>query len=85
VDDAALMRVIDRPAYGDEVAQALAELRVVRMVAAEVLPRPGGQRLAADQLHREEMLAVVRAARLVDGRDVRVREPASVSVSAGTS
>ena len=39
-----------------------------------MLPRPRGERLAHDQLHREKVLAVVRAACLVEGRDVRVRE-----------
>ena len=75
VDDAALVRVVDGLADGDELAQALADLRRARLVAAEVLPRPGGERLAENQLHREEVLAVVRAARLVERRDVRVRKP----------
>ena len=74
MDDAALVRVIDGLADSDEQAQALADLRRTGLVAAEVLPRPRDERLAEDQLHREEVLAVVRAAGLVERRDVRVRE-----------
>ncbi len=74
MDDAALVGVVDGLADGDEQPQALADLRRAGLVAAEVLPRPRGERLADDQLHREKVLAVVRAAGLVEGRDVRVRE-----------
>ena len=74
MDDAALVGVVDGLADGDEQPQALADLRRTGLVAAEVLPRPRGERLADDQLHREKVLAVVRAPGLVEGRDVRVRE-----------
>ncbi len=75
VDHAALVGVVHGLADRDELAQALADLRRARRVAAEVLPYPRGEGLAEDQLHREEVLAVVRAPRFVERRDVRVREP----------
>src|SRR5262245_54936910 len=44
------------------------------MVAALRVAHELAERAAADEIHREEVAAVVRAARLVDRGDVRMRE-----------
>ena len=75
MDDAALVRVVDRPADRGEEAQPVAQLRRARARRRRgARARHASSGLAADQLHREEVLAVVRAAGLVERGDVRMHE-----------
>ena len=61
------MRGGEPAAGGDERVDDLAD-------RARLAGEPLGERLAVDQLHRD-VVATVRGADLVDGDDVRVREP----------
>ena len=74
MDDSALVRVADGPADRREEAQPVAQLRGRGSVTAHVVAHVVVERLAGDQLHREEVLAVLGAAGLVDGGDVGVNE-----------
>ena len=75
MDDAALVRVADRPADRLEEAQAVVQLLVRRVLAAHVLAHVVPERLAGDQLHREEVLAVRGAPGFVERGDVGVDQP----------
>ena len=73
VDDAALVGVshggADLPEQGEPAAHLGPRIR------GTVLVQVGGERPARHQLHGEEVLSLVRGARLVDRRDARVFEP----------
>ena len=75
VDDAALVRVADGAADRLEEAEAIVQLRLRRVRAAHVLAHVVAERLPGDQLHREEVLAVRRAAGLVERGDVGMDQP----------
>ena len=74
MDDAALVRVVDRLADGREEAEP--QLELLRRHRRRALRQPLPERLAPHQLHGEEVVAVPGVAGLVDGGDVRVLEAA---------
>ncbi len=75
VDDAALVRVADGAADRLEEAQPIVQLLVRRVRAAHVLAHVIPERLSGDQLHREEVLAVVGPPGLVERGDVGMDQP----------
>ena len=75
MNDAALVRVADGPADRFEKAEAVVQLCLRRMLAAHVLAHVVSERLPGDQLHREEVLAVLGAPGLVERGDVGMNQP----------
>ncbi len=72
MDDAALVGVVDRVAEGAEQLQP--QLQLIVPDGRRPAFQPPVQGHSRDQLHREEVVAVVGVARLVDGGDVGVLE-----------
>ena len=75
MDDAALVRVADGAADRLEEAQPIVQLLVRRVRAAHVLAHVISERLPVNELHREEVLAVVGTPGLVERGDVGMDQP----------
>ena len=73
MDHAALMGVVHR--IGDPPCQRQPEADLLGLRGGRPLGQILVQRVAPDQLHGEEVLAVLGTSRLVDGADVRVLQP----------